>query len=1742
MDTYSLALAGFWIYTLMAAGQFDPNIFQAALLQVAEATTAAAAAAQSAAASASAASSGGAGSGGTAPSSVVKANVDWSKLLNKPSTFGEGKSVEDDVKAWRDYQWQLHQYLVAIDEGYDDELKKLTTDPSVELPMDTASVETRNRSNKLYSLLASLMKNRCLAIVKSTASGNGFEALRQLILALRPPVQNRGLALLTAITSWQPFGMQKPLLPQLLVLEEAYEEARKSGMALNDELRSAILLRCIGGQLKTHLNMALTDSAKYSDLREQVLKWDRAQAKWSQWMGSQETDAQPMEIDRVEGKGGWNKGKGQKGKGKSNKGFQKGKGKGGKSPGKSKDGKSKSWDKGGKAKGKTPNDKGKGKGNSGEKYCYSCGGLGHFARDCWNAVRSAQVGTTSSPSSTVNTGEWSHLTSVSQQQQGQGSQQSQVSQQPQSSPKSTQYKVARIAEEFHANNDASLVFDLRSSLMTQDANICVIHYFIGDDDTVDLEHTTAEVRTVIQELPDHSAMHNILLDSGADASVFPMCFASAGEPSYTGNMKLHDAQGKQIPVAGMRDVEIALLDEHGRLVTFRERGAVSPGVSQPIICFGKLLENGWGVDGIDQTLNHATSGTKIPIELQNKSMVVRGWVRAIGTEPQLQPEVPTSIRAVKASVLPSIEQGAVGWHLDQFGLGIGRHYSSHFQDPSLMVPGMHGERFRTTLVKDGNDWYCLELCEKLTTLVDLAAPFHDFEGERSVLTFISDGEKDPRVLGFVWADDDVLQFNPAAAGSADDDVEIVAPEDMEVQGADIEVGEDHPAAGVEIQEKILVEPLRDDKLVVNGVELTMDSTLAALRAGLTFYNLSTSGSKQKCFTRLANHQKQQELEIITAAANQAQREDLREPQAPKLAVPPSEKEQQQHALTHLPFADWCPSCVCHRSRQDRHMVDGSARRSGVPTISFDFCHTRAVPEGVDPARAKPLTALVMVCSQTGYVHCTPVKNKNQFELMTRELISFAQLLGHSQLEFMCDNEPTMRTLLRMAVNTRLAMGLPTRANTPPAYSHGNSLVENAIGRIRPLAGSLMHALGQKVGMEFSTSNPLWTWALRHSCWLMNRFNANKGLTSFELITNKPYRGGICQFGEPVYGYSKSNNKGSARWSRMIFLGKVDPQDSFILYNGVNLVLVKSIRRIQTDWRGHLAFYVNFKCSSFDYKSGFGGRVVPTKANRSAVGASFNQPQGTIQPSAFYDEDGAAVIEKAKEEKREELESSKMALWDRPEKVEEELIELPAAGTYPNPTDIWGEGEDEPTQVAGEPASGHADVPLAVPADDDVVGVPNPSLRLDAPSTPIDLLAAPSTPPSPRVAPTTRIHDAEVEEEHSTKRFKEEPHKKARLTRLSEERNAMVRAVKIADDEFYTMDSYDEDPQLDDHCDYGDPWIDEDKVTASGMPEELWYDGDTTVQPPTPPSWIDRLADKVEIQRLCNMGVLMLESEYGTKVESKLTTRFVYDWRLKDYAGPDNNEPSRKRWLRRSRCVAREYAFLERREDTFAPASSTHVLNILPVLWLQKAADFEASKGTDSGCEWLLATLDVKDAFLMVPQPEVLKIRVGSENYIVLRNLPGQRQGARSWYWHLRKWLDDAFKVEWCLEQPCLCRGNNFCLLTHVDDILYCGSRQFWNDVFLPTFKKSFTVSYSMLEGVGSEISFLKRKIQRLENGLALIPGTNIDGLCRSLKRSMDGSGARLFQVTTVCSDKMFQLSCQVQTAAFTGCALVSACT
>lgn len=106
---------------------------------------------------------------------------------------------------------------------------------------------------------------------------------------------------------------------------------------------------------------------------------------------------------------------------------------------------------------------------------------------------------------------------------------------------------------------------------------------------------------MLESVDENTQMHSILLDSGADASVFPACMAELAVP-----------QGKKIPLHGMRDVELHLMDMQGRAIILKETVALSDQISQAILCFGHLLENGWSINGIEQTLTHG-AGISIPI-------------------------------------------------------------------------------------------------------------------------------------------------------------------------------------------------------------------------------------------------------------------------------------------------------------------------------------------------------------------------------------------------------------------------------------------------------------------------------------------------------------------------------------------------------------------------------------------------------------------------------------------------------------------------------------------------------------------------------------------------------------------------------------------------------------------------------------------------------------------------------------------------------------------------------------------------------------------------------------------------------------------------------------------------------------------------------------------------------------------------------------------------------------------------
>lgn len=444
-------------------------------------------------------------------------------------------------------------------------------------------------------------------LVKTVGGSNGYEALRQMILALRPNSNSRGLALLSAATSWPQFNMQNPIQEQLLKLEDVFEEARKAGITIQPELKTAILMKSVGGQLETHFNLAIQDSAKYEDLREQVLRWDRAQHKWA---GLITDDVVAMDISRVgayNNKGWWydsaKKGAGKfdgkaKGKGSGQKGNSKGKTKGksmvkGKGmKGKGKKGDSKGYY-GKSGKGDTTS-KGKGKSSNGDRQCYNCGRAGHLAKDCWN-VRNVQQypepfsgnqqQVSGSPASST-TGSYSVMTSASQMQQQQNQQVQQQQTQP---PSTTQHRVAQIrAGPLDTMSHEGYIFDLPGGDVGSYSGgfVNVVQFYIGDEDSLRSSSVdfSGDVRAMCEAIPDDCNFETILLDSGADSAVFPARLAGCGEPSEAPLCRLHDAQGREIPAIAMKDVEVHLMDVTGKEVVLRESVAISNTVTQPILC------------------------------------------------------------------------------------------------------------------------------------------------------------------------------------------------------------------------------------------------------------------------------------------------------------------------------------------------------------------------------------------------------------------------------------------------------------------------------------------------------------------------------------------------------------------------------------------------------------------------------------------------------------------------------------------------------------------------------------------------------------------------------------------------------------------------------------------------------------------------------------------------------------------------------------------------------------------------------------------------------------------------------------------------------------------------------------------------------------------------------------------------------------------------------------------------------
>ncbi|CAJ1424319.1 unnamed protein product, partial [Effrenium voratum] len=227
--------------------------------------------------------------------------------------------------------------------------------------------------------------------------------------------------------------------------------------------------------------------------------------------------------------------------------------------------------------------------------------------------------------------------------------------------------------------------------------------------------------------------------------------------------------------------------------------------------------------------------------------------------------------------------------------------------------------------------------------------------------------------------------------------------------------------------------------------------------------------------------------------------------------------------------------------------------------------------------------------------------------------------------------------------------------------------------------------------------------------------------------------------------------------------------------------------------------------------------------------------------------------------------------------------------------------------------------------------------------------------------------------------------------------------------------------------------------------------------------MDAKAEEEEISRLKAMPALIELQPHEENDYNDITTKMVITWKKREEKGG---------WFRRARLVARQFRWSIDVEDSFAPTS----LMAIPRMLLHLAACCPEHYGVQ--------VIDVKDAFLMVPQPEDERASVTyrGKRYKLVRCLPGQRTAANRWYIHFRDAAREFGMVDDVMQPTLMKLDRELYISLHVDDLLMVGTEE--------KRREFMEFLHDEVQGpfdIGECFEYLKRKIDRTYEGFVIRP-------------------------------------------------------
>lgn len=203
------------------------------------------------------------------------------KTIQTPKEFGSAISSED-AASWTGFAFSFRQRLCFADEGYPADLQYVEEhgDSLVNFKDTTEGRASKSRSTNLHAILSGVLRNRPLKVLRQVQD-NGLEVWRQLHNLFTPRTEVRSMAILSSVTGFPNFVKEKSLIEQVANLERLADECRKaSEKDVSEDILLTTLGRVLPKQMQQHIQLGITDSSTFQEVKDKVLAYERVSASW----------------------------------------------------------------------------------------------------------------------------------------------------------------------------------------------------------------------------------------------------------------------------------------------------------------------------------------------------------------------------------------------------------------------------------------------------------------------------------------------------------------------------------------------------------------------------------------------------------------------------------------------------------------------------------------------------------------------------------------------------------------------------------------------------------------------------------------------------------------------------------------------------------------------------------------------------------------------------------------------------------------------------------------------------------------------------------------------------------------------------------------------------------------------------------------------------------------------------------------------------------------------------------------------------------------------------------------------------------------------------------------------------------------------------------------------------------------------------------------------------------------------